>query len=178
MSAVSCRPARPADVEALARMVVDGVADYPSFAPAGWTGPSASEEAAHLRELLADERAWCLVAEAAGAPVGQVTILPATIAARPTAEPGLMHLRNLFVRRDHWGTGLARELVRAAAGEARERGFAQLRLFVAEGQARARRFYEREGWRAAGEPFFELAAGLTLVEYRIATPRRPGGRSG
>src|SRR5688572_16931124 len=83
-----------------------GVADYPSFAPAGWTPPSALDEAEHLRALLADERVWCLVAEAAGEPVGQVTILPASIAARPTDEPGLAHLRNLFVRGEHQGTGV------------------------------------------------------------------------
>jgi hypothetical protein len=50
---------------------------------------------------------------------------------------------------------------------ARELGFSELRLFVAEGQARARRFYEREGWRPAGEPFDDPIPGLRMVEYRL-----------
>jgi hypothetical protein len=41
-----------------------------------------------------------------------------------------------------------------------------MRLFVASGQRRARRFYEREGWRAASEPFLDPGPGLEIVEYR------------
>jgi predicted GNAT family N-acyltransferase len=40
-----------------------------------------------------------------------------------------------------------------------------MRLFTPEGQARARRFYEREGWVQYGEPF-EAGLGIPLVEYR------------
>jgi GNAT superfamily N-acetyltransferase len=96
-----------------------------------------------------------------------VAVLPARKAGRPVDEPGLAHLRNLFVDRSQWGTGLAAALMRAAVDDARERGFAQMRLFVAEGQARARRFYEREGWRPAGAPFEDPAVGLRMVEYRL-----------
>ena len=39
-------------------------------------------------------------------------------------------------------------------------------LFVAEGQARARRFYEREGWEAVTEPYFDPIPRLSMVEYR------------
>ena len=48
---------------------------------------------------------------------------------------------------------------------AREEGFRAMRLFVATGQARARRFYEREGWRAVAE-MPESPLGLPLIEYR------------
>ena len=48
----------------------------------------------------------------------------------PVDEPGLAHLRNLFVDREFWGTGLASELHGAAIVAARERGFAQMRLFT------------------------------------------------
>jgi hypothetical protein len=40
---------------------------------------------------------------------------------------------------------------------------------VPSGQARARRFYEREGWQAAGE-LFDNPLGLLLVEYRRGLP--------
>jgi GNAT superfamily N-acetyltransferase len=132
--------------------------------------PAYDAELAHTRALLADPDVHCFVAERDGAVVGQVTTLPAAKAARPVEEPGLCHLRNLYVDRAHWGSGLARALMEAAVADAAERGFGALRLFVAEGQARARRFYEREGWRPEGEPFFDAAPGLTMVEYR-----RPAG---
>jgi GNAT superfamily N-acetyltransferase len=156
----------PADAEALARGAVEGVAGYVAFAPPGWVGPAFEEELAHTREVLADPDFHCLVAELGGAVVGQVTTVPAAKAARAVAEPGLAHLRNLYVDRAQWGTGVARALMQAAVDDATRRGFTALRLFVAEGQARARRFYEREGWRAEGEPFFDAVPGLSMVEYR------------
>jgi GNAT superfamily N-acetyltransferase len=100
--------------------------------------------------------------------VGQVTILSAETTPRPTGDASLAHLRNLFISRDHWGSGLARELHDAAVAEARRRGFREIRLFAAAGQARARRFYEREGWVQAGEPAYDPRPDLVMVEYRLA----------
>ena len=94
-------------------------------------------------------------------------MLPAARAPHPVDDPALGHVSNLFVRRDRWGSGLARALHAAAVAAARDRGFTELRLFVAAGQARARRFYEREGWAAAGAPFDDPVPGLTMVEYRL-----------
>ena len=165
-SAPILRRATAADAAAMARGMVAGLADYPAFAPAGWTAPPAAEEEAHLRELLPDPGVWSLVAEAGGEIVGQITILPAARAARGVPEPGLAHLRNLFVDPSHRGTGLASALHAAAVGAARERGFVALRLFVATGQERARRFYAREGWTPAGAPFYDPRPGLELIELR------------
>jgi GNAT superfamily N-acetyltransferase len=164
---VALRRASPADADALARNLIDAVADYPAFAPPGWSAPGVEAETEHLRAVLADPAVWCTVAEAGPAVVGQVTVLPAARAPHPVDDPALGHLSNLMVRRDLWGSGLARELHQAAVAGARERGLRTLRLFVAAGQARARRFYEREGWRAAGEPFDDPVPGLTMVEYRL-----------
>jgi GNAT superfamily N-acetyltransferase len=166
MTAIRFRRATVADAEPLARGVIEGIEDYPSFAPAGWTGPSFEAEVEHVRESLADVRTWCLVAESDGELVGQITVLPAANAPHPVDDPALAHVSNLFVRRDFWGAGLAGDLHRAAIDGAIERGFKALRLFVAVGQARARRFYEREGWLAAGDEFDDPIPGLTMVEYR------------
>jgi GNAT superfamily N-acetyltransferase len=157
-----------ADAEALARGAIEGVADYPAFAPAGWKGPGYEPELEHTRAVLADPDYHCVVAEARGRILGQVTVVPAARAARPVAEPELGHLRNLYVDRSQWGSGLATALMEAALEDARARGFRELRLFVAERQERARRFYEREGWRAATAPFFDPVPGLPMVEYRRA----------
>jgi GNAT superfamily N-acetyltransferase len=160
------RSATADDAERLARGMVDGVEDYRSFAGAGWRAPSLERETAHQRSILGDQRVWCRIAEAGDVLAGQITVLPAAIAARPTGDAQLGHLSNLFVHPDHWGTGLATVLHEAAIAAARERGFTQLRLFVAAGQGRARHFYEREGWLAASEEFYDAVPDLVLVEYR------------
>jgi len=160
------RRATVEDVEPLARGVLEGVEDYPAFAPPGWTAPSLAAEIEHLRESLADDDVCCVMAEDGDDVVGQITVMPAARAPHPVDDPSLAHISNLFVRRDHWGGGLARDLHRAAQQAARERGFTELRLFVATGQARARRFYEREGWHPAGDPFDDPVPGLTMIEYR------------
>jgi GNAT superfamily N-acetyltransferase len=146
--------------------VVEGTVPYREFAGADWAGLNYAEEIVHVRADIADPDVWCLVAEDDGL-AGQVTILPAANAGRPVDEPDLAHFRNLFVRRDHWGTGLARELHARAVAEARRRGFREMRLFAAAGQARARRFYEREGWVQRGEPVYDPAPDLVMVEYRL-----------
>jgi ribosomal protein S18 acetylase RimI-like enzyme len=165
-AALTLRQATAADAEALARGAVEGVADYPAFAPSGWTGPAYDTELEYTRVVLADPDYHCVVAEIGGGVVGQVTVVPAAKAARAVDDTSLGHLRNLYVHRSQWGSGLATALMRAALEDARARGFAELRLFVAEEQARARRFYEREGWRAVGEPHFDPLPGLSMVEYR------------
>jgi ribosomal protein S18 acetylase RimI-like enzyme len=163
---IRIRRATMSDAEALARSVIAGIEDYPSFAPPGWSPPSFEAELKDLRELLADADAYCLVAESGCGLVGQITVMPAARAAHPVEDSSLAHISNLIVRRDYWGVGLASDLHRAALEAADARGFTELRLFVAAGQARARRFYAREGWVPAGDPFDEPAWGLTFVEYR------------
>ena len=99
-------------------------------------------------------------------------------APHPVPGRALAHLRNLFVGRDFWGTGLARTLNAAAVEAARERGYEELRLFTPARQERARRFYEREGWLPVGEPFHDPGPDLALVEYRYALrSERPAASS-
>jgi GNAT superfamily N-acetyltransferase len=169
---IRIRRATASDAERLARGVIEGVEDYPSFAPAGWTAPSFEVELEHLRELLADADVYCLIAESGSGLVGQITFLPAARAPHPVEDSSLAHVSNLFVRRDYWGVGLASELHRAALDAADARGFTEFRLFVAAGQARARRFYEREGWLPAGEPCDDPIPGLTMIEYRYRRRER------
>jgi len=115
------------------------------------------------------------VAEAGGSIAGHVAFLPAARARRPVADAGLAHLWQLFVRRAFQGTGVAGELHAAAIAAAAGRGFRLMRLFTPVAQARARRFYEREGWRTHGEPAMDAGLGLEVVEYRRALPPPPPG---
>jgi GNAT superfamily N-acetyltransferase len=161
------RRATAADAEALAASVVEGVEGYREFAGEDWPGFALEDEIASFQELVRLPDVWALMAEQDGELLGQVTIQSSETTRMPLGDPGLGHLRNLFVRQDQWGTGLARRLHDAAVEEARRRGYRELRLFAAAGQARARRFYEREGWALAGEPAYDPRPGLVMAEYRL-----------
>ena len=87
------------------------------------------------RSALADplETAHAWVAERDGEIVGMATA-------------GDAELRNLYVVPAAWGTGIARELMQTALDWIAARGADEAVLWVGEANARARRFYEREGW--------------------------------
>jgi GNAT superfamily N-acetyltransferase len=164
------RLARPEDAERLAAVQLEGFESYRSFAPPGWDPPDPWEELDRMREHLGEPEVWCLIAEQDGDVVGQVAFMPARIhGSSPSDEPGLAHFWQLFVREPWWGTGLATALHAEAVREAAARGFTAMRLYTPAGQARARRFYEREGWTAvATEPADAPEFGMPLVEYRLA----------
>ena len=163
------RRAVPADAGELSRTVLLGFETYRSFAPRGWEPPASEADLTHER-LLALPAVWCQVGEHDGEMAGHVGFVAAARHAYPDEDPELAHLWGLFVRPEHWGTGLAASLHSAALAEASARGFRRFRLFVAAPQGRARRFYEREGWGAVGEPVFEPYLGLEIVEYRRPLP--------
>jgi GNAT superfamily N-acetyltransferase len=165
----SLRTATPADAELLADSVGDAFEAYRSFAPADWRPPSVNRELALMAEALGRDDVWCLLAESDGELAGHVAIRPAATAPIPASEPGLAHFWQLFVRPAWHGTGLAVELHGLAVCEAGTRGFSAMRLYAAAGQARARRFYEREGWAATGPPFDLPGFGMPVVEYRLTT---------
>jgi GNAT superfamily N-acetyltransferase len=81
--------------------------------------------------LLGHEYVWYLVATQASELLGHVGFLPANrLQFAPSDDPGLVHFRQLFVVRAHWGTGLAATLHAAAVQEATARGFTSMRLFT------------------------------------------------
>jgi len=162
------RAATPGDAERITDITMEGFETYRSFAPEGWTTPSADEERGRVLGLLGEDHVWYRVAEHDGELVGHVGFLPADRTFAPTGDPGLAHVRQLFVVRAHWGTGLATQLHGAALDEARARGFTGTRLFTPAAQERARRFYEREGWALARPPAFDDRIGLEIAEYRRA----------
>jgi GNAT superfamily N-acetyltransferase len=162
------RPITNDDLAALAANVADAFAAYRSFAPPGWEPPRAAHEEENLRRWIQLAPRWGEVAIECDARVGHVMTSPAASHSfRPVPEPSLMHVVQLFVRPTHHGSGLARRLLADALSAAAGRGFQEIRLFSPEGQARARRFYVREGFALAGVPF-DPGFGVPLVEYRRA----------
>ena len=168
MDALRLRRGTAADAPELARTMQLSFESYREFAPEGWTPPPPEEE--HLRTRLADPQVWCLVAEYGAAMAGHVALLPASTHRVPDPDPKVAHLWQLFLRERHWGSGLAGALHAAALKEASARGFASMRLFTAAPHRRAARFYEREGWIAAGAAEDDWGLGMALMIYRRRLP--------
>jgi len=162
----SLRPALPHDAERIATVLTEGFESYRSFAPPGWEPPDPQAELKRLRAFLGNGEVWCLLAEDGGEIAGHVAIMPSRIHSHPSDNNAMAHFWQLFVREPWWGTGVAAALHAEAVREAAERGFTSMRLFTPAAQARARRFYEREGWTPAGAPFDDLDFGMPLVQYR------------
>jgi diamine N-acetyltransferase len=163
------RTASPRDAAQIALVVEEGFQSYRSFAPAGWEPPVGNWDLNALRERLADPDVWCLLAESGGVPAGHVALLPAAKhSSWPSSEPGLVQLWQLFVRSRWWGSGLATALHAEVLREAGGRGYRTMRLFTPVAQARARRFYEREGWEPVGGPVDAPGFGMPLAEFRRA----------
>lgn len=85
----------------------------------------------------------------------------------PGGSRDLPEITMLYVVPEYWGGVAARELLAVGADWIAREGWSASRLRVVEAQARARRFYEREGWR----PDTELAPAhngfFNLVYYRL-----------
>jgi GNAT superfamily N-acetyltransferase len=156
----------PADIDELAALVADSFAAYRAFAPAGWRPPGASAQTRVLRGWIEKPDFWGELVREGRVLVGHATVVPAVQHSFQAApDPTLAHLGHLFVRPRHWGSGVAAQLLARATTAAAGRGFRTMRLFVPAGQARARRFYAREGFAAVGEPV-DFGLGLPVLEYR------------
>jgi GNAT superfamily N-acetyltransferase len=161
MPELTMRAAVAADAADLAATVAEGFESYRAWAPRGWDPPDPAIQLAGIRDRLPAPGCFCLLAEDNGEPAGHVAYIPAR------EEPGVAHLWMLFVRERWWGTGLAADLLGRASAAAGDEGYTAMRLHTPAEHARARAFYEREGWHAASAPFYEPMLGLTLVTYRV-----------
>ena len=171
------RASRP-DADAFATTVADGFDSYRDFAPPEWEPPDRLEFALGIAIGLGRPglAAWIAEEPDTGEAAGHVTYLPATGSREPSDDPDLAHLEQLFVRRAHWGTGLASRLLDAAVSHAAGSGYTVMRLFTPADHPRARRFYEREGWTTDGHRLEGRPIGLELVEFRVALAREGEGQ--
>jgi ribosomal protein S18 acetylase RimI-like enzyme len=78
-------------------------------------------------------------------------------------------VEQVYVSAEQRGTGVAEALMREAERQVRENGYSKGWLAVVAGNARARAFYERRGWRDEG-PFDYAAASdggpITVPSHR------------
>jgi GNAT superfamily N-acetyltransferase len=170
---ISTRRATVDDVGVLITDVQAGFDSYVEFAPLGWAPPEVAGDAEQIAERLLESGTWALLALVGAEPVGHIALTPARrrAAGQPRAEappiPGLAHLWQLFVLPTWWGRGIAPVLHDAAVAEARARDYQAMRLYTPALHARARRFYERRGWRATDETWNQDLV-LMLTEYRLS----------
>ncbi len=155
----------PEHAHSLVLAVVIAFDGYRSFASPGWQPPDelTPENVERMAQEIADPESFTLMAVYEGDPIGHVHWVPARES--PDGKPlpeGLVHLRHLFVLEPWWGTEVARTL-HARAVEAM--GDRPARLYTPVLQARARRFYEREGWTLRAE-HYDGNFGMSLAEYR------------
>jgi GNAT superfamily N-acetyltransferase len=68
-------------------------------------------------------------------------------------------IEQVFVAAGHRGSGVAAVLLAEAERQVAAAGHAAAWLAVVEGNARARRFYERQGWSDGGRLPYEVTAG-------------------
>lgn len=163
---IEVRRARGADIDALHRFVLTGIDAYREWAPSWSPGPPSPEARERLSGLYDDDaRAWALIALIDEEIVGLASISVTIGADARVPDEGTVYLWQMFVRRDHQGSGLAGALLDRLMEEARRRGYEQVVLWTPAGAAQARRFYEREGFVPTGEEDPDSSFGLPLVQY-------------
>lgn len=162
------RRATVGDAPAIGRVTAAGFEGYREFAPEGWQPPG--DMIGGLAERLARPGAWGMVEERDGEIVGFAAFIPAYEIPDGPPIPDLAHVWAVFVSPHAQGTGVATALMDALIGEIAAQGFPEARLYVAEGQRRARAFYAREGWREVSDPVFVEALRLSVVEMRTGRP--------
>lgn len=145
----------PSHAHSLVLAVAIAFDGYRAEAPEGWRPPDelTPENVERVARELVDPTSFALMAMYQGDPVGHVLWI---------RREDHLHLRHLFVLEPWWGTGVARTL-HARAVEAM--GGLPARLYTPAFQTRARRFYEREGWRLHAVEEDEVF-GAELAEYR------------
>ena len=112
------------------------------------------------REAVADPAARVVVAAEQGRPVGLAAVRRGW-------------LDGLYVLPDRWGSGVAQALHDHALELGADLGSRCCNLWVLEQNVRARRFYERLGWRENGETrVVPFPPNPTDVGYTIDLDRR------
>ena len=159
------RYARPMDAASLASVAA---ATFPLACPPDTTPESMAEFIAlHLAvssfdAYLAAPDRELLVAESHGVISGYTMLVYgeptdpdvlAAITVRPTAE-----LSKCYVLASSHGSGLATELMAASVAAARDRGAAGVWLGVNQQNAKANRFYEKNGFALVGTKRFLVGA--------------------
>jgi GNAT superfamily N-acetyltransferase len=123
-------------------------------------------EAMWRRKLSSGAGSQTWVSEDSGRVVGFAAAGPS----RDTdASPSVGEVYAIYVEPERVGTGVGRVLFAQAVDHLWKHGYAVATLWVLGTNARARRFYERAGWRSDGATRREWLRGPELKEVRYRT---------
>jgi GNAT superfamily N-acetyltransferase len=168
---VRIRPLVEADLEAVATLHVRGWQwAYAGIMPQVYLDSlTVADNLARRRRrresgaLPADE----LVAERDGVLVGWAAVGP--YREDPDGlDRTVGELYAIYAHPDAIGTGVGRALMAASLDLARAAGYPEIRLWVLEGNHRARRFYEKAGFAADGARAYYEREGVRVPEIRYA----------
>jgi GNAT superfamily N-acetyltransferase len=155
---IAYRDATPADAPALDALFDSVFCDTFAhlYRPEDLATFLASFGVADWERQLRDPSFAVRIAEVDGIPAGYVKIGPMKL----PVEPGCtsMLLDQLYVRGEHHGSSIGRELINWAIDEARRRGAQALYLTVFIQNHRARHFYNRYGFEDVGRYDFMVGS--------------------
>jgi ribosomal protein S18 acetylase RimI-like enzyme len=154
----SYRHASPADAAALDRIFDTSFCDTFAhlYRPEDLEAFLSGFGIADWESELADDAFAFRLAEADGKPVGYVKLGPMKLPMEH--DPRALLLDQLYILKEHHGTGIAHALMDWAIGEARRRSAPELYLTVYVDNHRARRFYDRYGFEAVGRYDFMVGS--------------------
>jgi GNAT superfamily N-acetyltransferase len=114
------------------------------------------------------------VAECGGEVVGFVSVGPAADADLDASDCG--EIRAIYLKPDRWRGGIGRLLCKQGERVLRSEGYRSAILWVLEGNAGARRFYEAMGYHGdGGRKTATYGVPLEVVRYRkTLEPLEPG----
>jgi len=163
LGSMTVRPFVQGDLESIGRVHSRSrQAAYAGLVPAAALEQVTPEAQVEVwRERLGLRATTVLVADQDGVVVGFVSLLD--------TDDGT-ELNAIHVVPEVVGTGVGTALMAAAIGHARVEGKHVLHLFVIEDNERARRFYERTGWRLVGSAGTHDVGGaqVGIVRYELA----------
>jgi ribosomal protein S18 acetylase RimI-like enzyme len=163
---IVCRPATPADVPAIAAVRIRSWQEaYRGVIPQDYLDSLSVAAEVERREGRSLDGQH--VAEANGAVVGWLYLGPyrADEGEEPPG-PSAGEVGAIYTVPEVWGRGVGRRLLAYGLGELRRLGLSPVLLWVLVANERARRFYERAGFRADGPVVGFEVGGTTLPEMR------------
>lgn len=159
------RPAEPGDALDVARVHVRSwQVAYRGLVPSEYLDALNIEERAARYDFTGADasKPFTIVATADGMIVGFVTTMPS----RASDLPHDGELGALYVSPEYWDRKLGAALIAAGRERLRSQGFASAYLWLLEGNQRAERFYQIDGWGSDGTKQVDTSRGFTLNELR------------
>ena len=160
------RPVREADVAAVARLhVAVWQAAYRGLLPDVFLDAQSVERRERMWQgAVGRDDPPVLVAEMAGRVAGFIWCGPSRDRDAPAATTGEVYA--IYVAPDLWGSGVSAALMAAGLAGLAALGYAEATLWVLRANARAIRFYTRQGFTADGAEKIEQHGAVTFDEVR------------